>query len=144
MTIKQDWILLKQSQIKINKAKHKIDVFCKNAVEDCSVGEYYDNYMKTCTLPDLNYKTTNQDFVNWTALQHRSSYCFYKVPEPQYPLGKCVNVRLDGTVSVCCKKCPNYNEMKTLSSLLNDIEHAKQDRNKALRKLLSNVFFWTK
>lgn len=144
MTIVQDYKDFIKSYVNLKKLKKELDVFCKGAVKDCSITEYHENHIKALDLPERNVKISNEEYWNWVRLEHRSTSCFFKVPEPQFVVDKCVNVRLDGQVFECCKKCPNYDVMKELADFITRIEQAEKVRNEAALKLLSNLFFWKK
>ncbi len=145
MTIKQDWENWKQARNSVKLIQREMEVFCKNVVKECSVDEYEKNRINTRTFSDIaNYEYISNHYWNWLALKHRSTSCFYKASDPKYELAKCINVRLDGTVAYCCKKCLHHSTMDVLASLIRRAEQAKQDKSKAMHNLLCNVLFWKK
>ena len=139
MTIRQDWENWNKSYTEFKIAKKNMKVFTKNFVKDCSIGQYYENYLNTLSLKGVTDKTQIAD----KAFECRSTSCFYKVPEPQFKLQKCANVRLDGTVlEDCCKRCEGRADIELFAYLVQQLQRADENKSKATRKLFSNLLFW--
>lgn len=142
MTIKQDWEDWRMSRVVTDFAEHNLERFYDNVTEHCSVGQYFENYRKAFSLTDVAKNANNQEYIDKLALECRSSSCFYKVPEPQYKLCKCINVRFDGFVARCCKDCPHFGNIKKFAKLTNQLKEARLQQRQSLNKLLSNLLFW--
>lgn len=146
-TIKQDLKNWLDACDKTKRAQYALNHFASVIMEDCSVSDYYENYIKS-----LRFNTEPGAKENQTG-DYRATACFYKLEydteswlgkDHKYLAGQCVNTCRVAVDEKYCRGCPHCGTFVEYANLHRKLETAQANQEKSRNALLQNFVFWKK
>ncbi len=142
MNIRQDASVFLKKYLQACAIKKDMNKFRNNHAEECSISNYWENYIKTLGFKDKIQTAKFDEYGKYgdEALEHRSTSCFYVGPEKQFKLQQCVNVQNDGIIiRNCCSNCPHFKTIQEYSVTAKKLSDAKKEQKNIIDGYIMSV-----